>query len=375
MKTTISIAVLLLALFTTIFTESNLLAASNAGRNFTVCFPKNFLNNDDAESKYAQLWLYIAAADTMSSKGNIYFYQNNKKETITFTVEKDSMIVIEIPKNLEILSDSIIEKKSISIVSDFNITVFGLSYDYATSDGFMAMPDIALDTSYIVASFGSKAVTGPNANLLYRYSGGVVIAALEDNTIVHVKSPAKFKNPVSEPYQDVTLFLNAGETRYLRAVDTLLMDVTGTIIHANKKISVFSTHQRVSIPNNTNGLTTNVLIEQTQPISILGNSIICTPHKSPSSKLKTLIRIIVPFDSTFIKVKNTVELLNAGTFKELFIIDTAEIIETSKPVLVAQYEQSSFINSKNEKIGEPFFLFCSANPAIYYFLYFHFSTN
>jgi hypothetical protein len=322
---------------------------TSVGTEFWICFPKNDLPNTKKESPDAELWLYISSVGGAKAEGTISYFLKGVAETIPFSVRGTDVAQIELPAELEILSHTDTEHKGVHVQSNYDIALYGLSKDFRTSEAFLCYPVATLSLAYITASqphYVGNTIGSP-AN---RYSGFVVLAT-EDQTLVKVRAPVPLQALKAVAYESVEFKLNKGETRYITASWLNSFDITGAITTADKKISVFMAHERMGIPSY---LTRDALFEQAPPISILGTQAFFTPHTRPTPLLKTIARIIAPFDSTRITIGDSLKILNKSQFLTIEF-DSAFAAYSNKPVLCVQYEPSSQAQGNADLgTGDPF---------------------
>ncbi len=324
---------------------------SSAGREFIVCFPQND-RAGGGSSGADPLILYFASADGSLCSGSVDYVENGKAVSRPFSVQGSSTLLMPIDASLELASYEQNEIKGIAVRSDRNVVVYGISTKTFTSDAFLCYPLSSLDTAYIISSYPNDIPLGVIGAPGNRYST-FAVAGVEDNTRVRVFPSAPLLGRDAAGREAFEFSIDRGETRQLSMSTLDWYDATGTIITADKKIAVFSSHERASIPAS-NG-STDFLIEQTPAVAILGASAILSPHRSPEPGLQTLARIVAPFDNTTVSFAGGTHVLNASELVEIYF-DEALRVAADKPILCAQYEPTASTNA-TLRPGDPFMAF------------------
>lgn len=313
---------------------------SSEGREFVVCFPKN----DVKENNTCKMKLYIIPVENQFTKIKIETFLNGN-QIKEYNTNGKEFIEIDFSSDFEVLSNSENEKKAIFVNSDYNIALVGISNKLHTADAFLVLPVHSLDTLYTVASYNSLFLskTHLSAN---RYSNCTIVG-LEDSTTVNFIPSDKIRIDSQDVKVQMSFSINKGETRMIESGHYGIYDITSSIISGNKKIAVFSGHQRAAIPEFYNE--PDVLIENIPSISIMGCKAIFTPTSFPNFKPKCYIRIIAANDSTRVIYNNIDTIINRFQYIQSEN-EKALSIKTDKPVLFVQYERSviSFVN------GDPF---------------------
>src|ERR1035437_9733495 len=117
------------------------------GHDFWICFRENALHEETGVP--LQQTLHITS-DSRTT-GTIQPMDDTAK--IPLSVESGSEISVDIDSALEIMSSGEIERKSIHITSDHDITLYAVSHRKASTDSYAAIPTPMLGMEYVVAGY------------------------------------------------------------------------------------------------------------------------------------------------------------------------------------------------------------------------------
>ncbi len=245
-----------------------------------------------------------------------------------------------------------VSKTFFRVVSDEDVTVYGVSLNTYSSDGFLALPVDVLGMHYFIMSYYNH----PHGYL----TGDFVVVAVEDGTTVQIVPSVPTKKHSTNKQ---TIVLNKGETYFVEAqADTLTKnyDLTGTEITSNKPVAVFAGHECASITNTkTTTGSGDLLIEQMIPVSYWGNNAFIIPFipglDEEISSHNDKYRVMAACDSTRVIMNGTDTVyLNKGKYLEKLIYSVVSI-EADKPILTAHFKKSSNItNVKAQPNADPF---------------------
>ncbi len=318
---------------------------STVGKDFVLCYPHN---NESMFAKNKRLFLYIMSRSNERITGTIN-YTDTAINNIPFYIDTGSYFMTGISNMMELDRIDTNENKAVFIHCSDSVSVVLLSEDDMTSDACIAFPIDILDTSYVVSSYENSltndSVVAPNMSSTFAVIG------TEDNTMVNVLPTAPLKYFNNKPFDSINVTLNKGETRFFKVSLDSLYDLTGTRVNSNKPIAVISSHERISVPRKKGNR--NTLLEQSFPVSIIGDSYVYTPCHTNFSKDTTFARIIPVFDSTIVDLGDTVIILNKFQLYEK-LYDTAFAVRASKPVICAQYGDAG-VNAQKDT-GDSFLM-------------------
>jgi hypothetical protein len=348
---------------------------STRGREFYVAFLPNYHNGGD----YAPDSLYLFIVADEPTTGTITYTNNlGQTQTRSFSITNPQQIFIHrvhyrlyelfgYNNNGQFTTPNENEQRSprvFRVTTDKDVAVYALNQALTTSDATLVLPVTALGTEYYVMSYPSDGVLNTNGTLNGQYTPSqFVVVGIEDGTDVTIYPSA----PTTESgLQTKSLRLDRGQAVLYQAEfsrTNLNYDLTGTRIVATKKVAVFAGHQRALVPVQMRGtlVSRDQLYEQMIPRSVWGTTYIVTPFAEPQGVTtqpqgaSDLYRVLAADNGTEVKVNGrVVALLQRGQFYEA-PLQQASLIETSQPVLVAQFKRS-FSSTSTLQMGDPFMM-------------------
>ncbi|RFC31462.1 MAG: hypothetical protein DID91_2727704186 [Candidatus Nitrotoga sp. MKT] len=246
--------------------------------------------------------------------------------TSPFTVTPGTVTSVTIPSSAQVTTSDSIGNLGIHVAAAAEVTVYGLNRISATTDAFLGLPTDILGTEYI--NLGYK-----NTNVVNATQFGIV--ATQDNTTVTITLPVTTGiRTAGIPY---LITLNQGQTYQLRNTNSAPADLTGSIVQSDKPIAVFGGHQCANIPSG--NVACDHIVEELTPTSTWGQAFLTVPLATRTRG--DTFRILASQNGTEVRINGSlVVTLNRGQFYEQIIVGQSEIA-TTKPVLVAQYSNSS----------------------------------
>lgn len=243
-----------------------------------------------------------------------------------FSVTPGAVTTVTLPVAVRMDSSDTVENKGVHIRADEEVTVYGLNRRNATTDAFIGLPTDILGTDYINLGYG-------NVNVVNASQFGIV--ASQDNTTVTITPTVTTgARTAGIPYN---ITLNQGQTYQLRNTSAAPADLSGTIVQSDLPIGVFGSHQCANIPQGF--VACDHLVEQLPPTTTWGTAFVTFPLATRVNG--DTFRILASEDVTTVSINGVVvATLNRGEFHET-VITGAAVINTDKPVLVAQYSNSS----------------------------------
>lgn len=241
------------------------------GKDFWIAIPPNEVNPFPTN----ELEVFIASAyDTeitvFDASGDKTYKRQVKANEIRTLSDKRG----ETNWTWEIREPEQVVRKGVRITSKDPICVYVMNSKTTTSDGYLAVPVSAWNTSYIHCGYYDFREARP-------WAGGFVVLASEDNTIVSMElrgtgadiaTTAGGRRIGGAPFYVV---LNAGEVYMVKGDATTRgeFDLTGTSITSDKPIGLLSFHERTTMPNLlVNGNGRNHLVEMMTPTSTWGKT-------------------------------------------------------------------------------------------------------
>lgn len=352
---------------------------SSSGKEFYFAFPPNFHTNifsdSDRLSLADSLYVFIAAEEATSGYIEVNDIFGNSK-TFTFNITNPDeiytiansfwdfeMISYKFVKDYDRFDDEnshplrntnhneVVSNLSWHLVSEKDVTVTIMNQATKSSDGTLLFPVNSLGKNYIVAAY--------NSNFSSRAStpSQFILIGTEDNTDITI-TPSTKTQKLKGQIQRV--ILNKGETYLVQSeVGNDIIDLTGTIVYADKNIVVIGSQLRAKVPIEREGDSRDHLLSQNIPIDKWGKSAFSIPfvQKNFENRLgEDVTRIIAAYDNTEVFVNgNLVKTLSKGEYYDIF--DSNPLNITSNNVIsVVQYCKSQASSAYFLKIGDPFMM-------------------
>lgn len=266
-----------------------------------------------------------------------------------------------------------VRNKGIHIKTEDPVSVaVYISYQW-TGEAFRVIPVEWLGNKYVTANLYLDKVGRDNLR-----PPQILIIATEDKTVIRYRPTAATINLEAGQLSD-PITLNKGQTFFIlgRMDEARLQDnssdLTGTYIESTKPIAVMSGHTKGAFPRfqatflGRNGsFMRNMMLEMLWPVEMLGTQYVSCPVKyqdRPRGKIADdvgdMIRFVAAYDGTIIKqmrqdgsgLKQISVSLKRGQFHEITNQDQAAYYESNKPVLVAQYGKTWWLNPVTPKVG------------------------
>ncbi|MBK8451224.1 MAG: gliding motility-associated C-terminal domain-containing protein [Saprospiraceae bacterium] len=263
----------------------------------------------------------------------------------TFNVAANTVQIISIPIEAEILSSEVIEETAVKVNTNLPASVYMHQYNELRSDASLVLPVPSLGNSYYIMSYTTY------ENRDDHYPSEFAIVGVEDNTEIEILASAATKGGLSRGTSR-KIILNKGQTYQVQG-RLSSEDLTGSFLNGSKNFAVFSGNRWVQVPNGCGNR--DNLLEQMPPIDSWGKAFITVPTKNTSNDI---FRILAANNNTQIEIYskgNVLEqsfTLQQGNWRELRINAYATYIKASEPILVAQYLVGGECNGHNS-IGDP----------------------
>ncbi|PSL47534.1 gliding motility-associated-like protein [Chitinophaga niastensis] len=371
-KACIAISVILLQFVALVAYAQNL---SNKGKDFWVGYGHHqFMEIGQSNSQ--EMILYLSAEQPATVTVTI----TGTSWTRTYTIPANTVIASDlIPKtganDARLYSlppsyggtggEGIFANKAIHIQSNVPIVAYAHIYGSASSGATMLMPEETWGYSYI--SVNSQ------QNYADDCFSWMYVVANQNNTVIQITPSALTRNgrAAGVPF---TATLNRGEIYQLVGASLgngLGRQLTGTTVKsiANSNgecypVAVFSGSSRTSITCNNFGSSGDNNIQQIFPFQAWGKRYLTSPtseDNTPSSLNYDIYKVVVKDPATVVK-KNGVVLnpttLIGNSYYE-YVSNTADYIESDKPVLVAQFMTSAGACGNNYGLGDPEMVYLS----------------
>jgi hypothetical protein len=316
-----------------IFSESR-------GRDFWVCFPQN------AKYENAGLNFRLYITGDKDTRGTVTIPGLGISKT--FFVNANEILPVEIDTIAQVFGSDQIQKLGVHLVADNPVAVFGLSNRKASTDTYLAFPTNVLGTAYRGVGYYPL---GTNDDA---FTSQIDFVATEDNTTVTVTLTANTKGG-RHAGETFSIAMKQGDVYQLQGTTlkgAQASDLTGSLVTSNKPIAFFGGHTCAEVPPGTEFC--NQLVEEEPPIPSWGRQFYVARFEG---KAEYVVRVIASEPGTQIFVNNQLvaKLTNAGEYYENNHLIQNALITSNKPVLVAEYAQSS--NADSIKVGDPMMLF------------------
>ncbi len=295
----------------------------------------NIHENSFGTAKYS-IFIFGDAGENVS-------LQNNNGYSDNVILNADGFASVVVP-NTEDMSGTGINNQGITISSDSEISAYLSSRESASTDLSIIFDKESLGTKYLLAS---------NDGTLF--DGGQFSAqATEDNTTLTITFPNG--DVITKILDDGESFKYSTKTGDPDTTFSGNVDLTGTIIESSSPVAVFSGHGCTNVGI---GFCDHI-IEQMPAVENLSTEYVVGESFSPSGLGNNLIRVVAGEDATDITIDGVVvATLDAGQFHEFTLSENAEIINSSKPTLVAQYLQGATTAGE----GDPAMMFVPGKDA------------
>lgn len=235
------------------------------GTDFWLMFPMNDDNcSNGCGTPTFQPQLIITS--NVNNTGNVSIPGINFSSN--FTIAAGQAVVVQIPIAAVMGSNDQTEKKGIHLTAQSEVTVVGLSYYPASTDGYLALPTPILGTSYLVMGYPMHGSLGSEFG---------IVAAYDGTTVTITPKAAFLGRQSSQPYSVV---LNQGGTYQAISETGYPDDLTGSTIMSDKPIAVFSGNRCAMIPDLSGVVDRwcNHIVEQLPPTDLWGQNFLVFPQ-------------------------------------------------------------------------------------------------
>lgn len=264
---------------------------------------------------------------------------------------------------VEAMGSETVQEKGLHLIADNPINVYALNYDVNSADVAVIFPVDAIGLEHYAVCYephfhqqpGGKPGNGRNSEFL--------VVATEDNTVVTI-TPSKVTDKLKPANVPFVVYLNRGEVYQVQSENVEGLagqgDLTGSSVVSNKPIAFFSGSLGTTVPAGDNVSAWDHLYEQIPPLRSWGRKFMAVPLKS---REKDTYRILASKDNTHINLGTgeSPVILNQGEFYEFSLRhDSPRLIESDKPILLAQYSNSVSVDrGYTGGNGDPFLIIVS----------------
>ena len=290
-----------------------------------------FYNNNGGD-----LDLSVVLTTTELQPVNYYIQIPRTGNRYRGTVTANGSVVVSLPSSIQVTSYSHRDYGIYVETTSDNVTVVGRSYTSHSTDTYLALPIIKLKTvteyTYYAMSFYS-----PNS-----YSS-ILIVGTEDHTTLRIKFAISFDLYIYGSYywinsgREYSFTIHRLRTMYIYP-SSASYDLSGTMIIANKPVSVFSGHRCSYVPYSYG--TCGHLIEQIPHTTFLGR----IHYVAPLAARRTYtLKVLAVHDSTQIKIYCNGSLSYTYNYNEqghtyvTLKIQQYCAVHSNKDIMVAQF--------------------------------------
>jgi len=303
-------------------------ALDSKGTDFWLMFNDNFDNT-------ATMTLFITSdVNTSGIVSGLSF------AAIPFNVVANTVTSVSVPSTLGTHANDVVDNKGIHITALNEVTVYGLNQRAFSTDAYLGLPTDVLGTEYIVLTYKAASSFFGNG-----CEFGIV-GTVNGTTVTITPTVTTAGHPVGVPYN---IILNQGETYQLLNFTSSSSDLTGTLISSNQPIGVMGAAQGIGIPSG--AFFADHICEMLPSVSEWGKKFVTVPLRSRING--DTWRILASENGTVVTINGVPQpAINKGQIIEI-ILTTQSVIESDKPVLVAQYANGSSFSGNP---GDPFMM-------------------
>jgi gliding motility-associated-like protein len=314
---------------------------SNKGKDFWVGYG-NHVRMFNAGGR-EQMQIYITS--DVNTIGNVSI--NSIGFSQDYTVTANQITVVDIPASAALMDDGLYNH-GIHITAEKPVVTYGFIYVSNISGATLFLPTNTLGKNYYSLNF-AQISNEPNS-----YSYFFVCAADTGTTTVEL-TPSQATKGGFPAGVTQTITLTQGQIYQVLSNSDLtgstIKSVAGTDGVACKKIAVFCGSGKISIGCTGNPGSSDNLYQQMYPASSWGKKYILVPSvNNPNGSLRgnnNYFRIFSPDPSAVVKLDNNiVPLASFSNSYYQFSSNTPRMVESDKPILVAQY-----FTSQNDNCG------------------------
>jgi hypothetical protein len=307
------------------------LLSSSVGTEFVFAIPNNFLT----QTVNLTISGDSAAAGTVEVPGLPF--------TRTFAIAAGGIVTIDLPLGAMATASNAIERLGVHVTSNTPVVVYGLNRFPQTTDAFTALPVSALGTRHRVMSFSPLLLQGQTRSEF-------TVTGVQNETRVTITPSADGEGrPRGMPFD---LVLNRFDVYQLKgALDDPDADLTGTLVVADKPVSVSGAHECAFVPVDVPFC--DHLVETMPHLAFWGLQYFSVDLANRPGA--DTFRILADQDATHVVVEGANPLtvtLDAGEFFET-LLDGTNVIRSDRPILVAQYANGSEFDGST---GDPFMM-------------------
>ncbi len=266
-------------------------------------------------------------------------------------------------KLVEAIGSESIQEKAIHLVSDQPLNVYALNWSPNSSEVALIYPSNSIGNEYYTMCY-TPHIDGNGINTGSGRNSEFLIVASTDNTVVSITT-TKVTDKGKAANTPYSITLNQGEVYQVQSENLPIPawpgqgDLTGSYIKSEKPIAVFSGSLSTTVPGDASVSAWDHLYEQMPPLQTWGRKFVAVPLKS---RREDTYRVLAAEDNTTVRIgSNSPVVINKGKYYEFMLsYTTPSLIESDKPVLLAQFSNSNSVDKTfTGGDGDPFLVIVS----------------
>lgn len=318
---------------------------SCAGRDFWITFPGNYAPDPDNP---VVLSLSIQGVPGTT----VQVTQPGTGYGASLVIPPSASLHVPLPSTAHLgdLQDAV-KPLGVRVEASDEVIVAGYNRVRYSSDSFRAMHVSTLGRAYVVMASPNLHSGAPALN-----GSQFAIVGVRPETLVQITPTVTTGSRVAGvPY---TILLNPGDVYQLRATNDAPADVTGTIIRASQPVAVFGGHRCANLP--TSGVWfCDHLVEQLPPVNNWGSDFVVAPFAGRTGG--DWARVVAAMDGTSLVINGApVAVLARGQSHAFAVTSPGARVQSSRPVMLAQFARSADADVPPTTQGDPFMLVVQA---------------
>jgi len=264
---------------------------------------------------------------------------------------------------VEAMGSETIQQKAIHLISDNPLNVYAFNWSPNSSEVALIFPTNSLGSEYYAMCY-TPHINGNGINTGSGRNSEFLVVASEDNTVVHI-TPTKVTDQGKPANTTYSIVLNKGELYQVQSENLPIPiwpgqgDLTGSYITSDKPVALYSGSLSTTVPGDAWVSAWDHLYEQIPPVQTWGRKFVAVPLKS---RHEDAYRILAAEDNTIVRVGNKSPFaLDKGQYHEFMLLyNEPSLIESDKPILLAQYSNSNSVDfDYTGGDGDPFLVIVS----------------
>ena len=249
---------------------------------------------------------------------------SSSRPLFTSHIQAGKVLEYTLPKSLRMAGTNI-QSKGIEIKSTKDVTVFCLNHYQYNSDGYLALPTSALGTVYVVASYQA------------RWSSNFGVISANDKT--NIRITLNTSGTITYPHDGISYSKGSSFSITLDKLETFHIshshDLSGTIITANKPVSVISGHKCAKVGSGACDHLAAFLL----PVKNWGKEFVVATTGSMNKPVGDIFRVFAYENNTIVREDREISVLSSGEFVEIDLAGghLTSFINCNKPCQVVQY--------------------------------------